>query len=100
MIYELVKGDKKLHIFLKGHLTFSDCLIFRELTEHVRNENNVHYLIDLSELDFIDTAGLGMLILARDTIAQKNAKIQLKGLQGQVEKMLHFSQLNHLFSVI
>lgn len=96
MIYELVKNEEQLSIFLKGHLTFSDYLVFREITEHMQKEKNSRYLLDISELDFIDTAGLSMLLIAHDTIQQKNAMLKVKGAQGQVEKMITFGQLNHL----
>ena len=55
--------------------------------------------INLSELEFIDSAGLGMLLIARDKVRSVEGKIVLKGAQGQVKKMLDLGHFERLFQL-
>jgi HptB-dependent secretion and biofilm anti anti-sigma factor len=87
-------------INLKGRLTFADYGNFREMIDTCSEHSSKKYHIDLSNLEFIDSAGLGMLLIARDKINLKQGEIALVGAQGQVKKMLDLGRFNSLFEVI
>lgn len=91
------KGSKT-EIDLKGRLTFADYSLFREITT-LFNEADVNdCLFDLSELEFIDSAGLGMLLIARDKLQSRNGQLTLRGAAGQVKKMIDLGRLDALFA--
>jgi len=90
---------KEAEIDLKGRLTFADYATFREITS-IFNETEVSTcLFDLSHLEFIDSAGLGMLLIARDKLQSRDGQLVLKGAQGQVKKMLDLGRLDSLFKI-
>jgi anti-anti-sigma factor len=50
-------------------------------------------------LEFIDSAGLGMLLIIRDKLNAKNGSVLLRGSQGQVQKMLKLGNFETLFVI-
>jgi anti-anti-sigma factor len=93
----LVKST--LHITLSGKFTFSDHREYRklldELAEAEINEINFH----LECLDFVDSAALGMLLLALDVAESKHKRLVLSGATGQVKRMFDLSRFNTLFVI-
>lgn len=100
MNYTLKKVGKEIHIDLQGRLTFADYGSFRELTELFAEHEAKECFLDLSQLEFIDSAGLGMLLIARDKIKIYEGNVILKGAQGQVKKMLCLGHFESLFKVV
>ena len=53
----------------------------------------------MRDLEFIDSAGLGMLFLASDEAGNKNIKITMRNVQGTVQRMLEISQFNEIIPI-
>lgn len=100
MIYTLKNLGTETSIDLKGRLTFADYSNFREMTEVFSEHNVKKCFLDLSGLEFIDSAGLGMLLIARDKLRLIDGDIILVGAQGQVRKMLDLGHFSSLFKVV
>jgi len=90
---------EKAQVDLKGRLTFADYSLFREITMLFNDAEVNDCLIDLSELEFIDSAGLGMLLIARDKLQSRNGRLILRGAVGQVKKMIDLGRLDALFTM-
>jgi len=88
-------------ISLHGAFLFNSHQHFRSiLTEHLeRNEGQDRLVFDLRQTDQIDSAGLGMLLLARQSAAERKRTIVLRGARGQVQRMLAISKFETLFTV-
>lgn len=99
MIHRIKSTGQKTEFELKGRLTYSDYNSFRQLSEVLGTVEGQMCTIDLSELEFIDSAGLGMLLLARDRINERKGNITLRGAHGQVRKMLELGKFDTLFQV-
>jgi len=99
MIYKIIATGRKAEIEFKGRLTFSDYNQFRQITDIIGESPNQVCIFDLSELDFIDSAGLGMLLLARDKIQECRGKITLLTVSGQVKKMIELGRFDALFTI-
>lgn len=84
---------------IKGRLTFADYSQFRELTELFTENKSRECQMVLDDLEFIDSAGLGMLLIARDKMRMQDGEVTLKGAQGQVKKMLDLGHFGSLFRV-
>jgi anti-anti-sigma factor len=99
MIYNLRNSGDQTTIDLKGRLTFSDYAVFREVVDIFNTSPVKRCLLDLSELEFIDSAGLGMLLIARDKVQGKNGHLVIRGASGQVRKMLDLGRFDTLFTL-
>ena len=86
-------------VALSGEFTFSDHVSFKELVSRLLEAKQSQIVIDLTKLNFIDSAGLGMLLLVREEAGKANGKVVLRGPHGQVKRMFDVTKFNTLFSV-
>ena len=99
MDYGITENDKIKEIALSGRLTFADNKVFREVVSNVEGTSGGACVFDLGDLEYIDSAGLGMLILARDAAAGKKLELKLRGAQGQVQQMLRISKFETFMTI-
>jgi anti-anti-sigma factor len=99
MIYKIKNDEHALTIMLKGNLTFTDYGTFSQILDAIAKNKEKECIIDLDELDHIDSAGLGMLILCKERIENDNKQIVLKHAKGQVSKMLELGKFNEIFDI-
>jgi anti-anti-sigma factor len=87
------------HISVSGEFTFADHAPFKQMVSEIFAVKGKSVVIDLSKLDFIDSAGLGMLLLARDEAKKNDRELILKRPVGQVKRMFGVTKFNTLFNV-
>jgi len=59
----------------------------------------VNLVIDLKEVLFIDSSGLGVLVSAFKNASTRNGSIKLSGLQTQVKSMFELTRLHRVFDI-
>lgn len=100
MEYRIYQGDAgKSVIECSGRLTFSNSTAFMRITEELKASEGKSWVLELSRLEFIDSAGLGMLLMARDVLGEHKGRLTLKGAQGQVSKALNLARFDELIQV-
>jgi|UniRef100_Q07SD2 anti-anti-sigma factor len=97
MQYELKDNDAT--VALSGDLTFTDHVAFREIADRLARCSARTVTIEVSNLKFIDSAGLGMLLIAREEAVKSNRTLVLRGAQGQVNRMFELTKFATLFTV-
>jgi len=88
-----------LKISLADKLTFEDHDNFRELLKLVSNNDHQRCEFDLAELHAIDSAGLGMLMIAYETAQKVGMKFTLARPSGQVERLLGISEFDKVMNI-
>mgnify|MGYP006281548813 CR=1 FL=1 len=84
---------------LQGKFTFADHANFRNVIDCVK-ENDVSTLtLDLEKLEFVDSAALGMLLVAREEAQKHDVSITLVSPSGHVKKMFELSNFDSLFTI-
>jgi len=94
--------DIKNDIFeakLSDNITFSDLDGFRKMIKRMVESHSGSNIVDLSDVEFIDSAGLGMLLLARDEISKTSSNLTLKSPQGQVRRMFAVARFEEMFNI-
>lgn len=99
MEYLVHDDDGIKEVTLKGHLTFADHEAFGSIIENIREYEGDECVIDLENLERVDSAGLGMFVLLRDMANSKNLKMIFRKPRGQVMRMLEISEF-HTFLTI
>lgn len=95
--YKTEFADGITTVEVTGRFTFGDHSSFRKLIEEVRGHESSTLVLNIAGVDFIDSAGLGMLLLARDEGEKTNTTVTLRGAQGQVRRMLAVARFDTLF---
>jgi HptB-dependent secretion and biofilm anti anti-sigma factor len=97
MQFQFVNNDACVQ--MAGDLTFTDHATFKTMTDRLFGGAGPSVIMDLAKLDFIDSAGLGMLLLAKDTAEKSNRKLVLRNPTGQVKRMFGLTKFDTLFAV-
>lgn len=92
-------ANGQLTISIADKLTFEDHNNFRELLKLMTANDHKSCVIDLHELQTIDSAGLGMLMIACETAEKAGIKFSLQKPMGQVERLLEISEFNKVMNI-
>lgn len=99
MEYTVNNTPSSIQVALKGQLTFSDNSKFKEIIDMLENEKLQSVSLNFREVDFIDSAGLGMLLLLRDQCQERNITVGIQSPVGQVHKIFMISKFDQLFTI-
>lgn len=100
MQYTKTTHEGTCELIMSGQFTFSDNLTFRDMLDDVTKDSISSLIVDVSSIEFIDSAALGMFLLLRDFATKKHISLTLKQPQGQVKKIFDVSRFEQLFKII
>lgn len=95
--YRSVDG-RELTITIRGRFDFTTHQAFREAYQTLA-ERPERYRIDCSQVTYMDSSALGMLLLLRDFAGEETANIQLVDCPPDVRKVLLISNFDQLFEI-
>ena len=78
MRLETYKSNNKFEAEISDKLTSSDLSNFRELLSEIKQSTCKVIVLDLDNLEWIDSAGLGMLILAKELAEKEELELVLR----------------------
>lgn len=99
MDYGIESKDQDTVVRLRGRLTFNDHAKLRGLIREMLQLSGKRHILDLSALEFVDSAGIGMLLIAREELANVNKTLVLRSAQGQVKRVLTVAQLSKIVTI-
>lgn len=97
MEYTIRESPGATEIRLEGRLTFADHARFRGIITAIRDANGADAVLDLSGLDFADSSGLGMFIIAYDTALKANKQFSTRGARGEVKRLMTLARFEKKF---
>jgi HptB-dependent secretion and biofilm anti anti-sigma factor len=86
-------------VSISGEFTFTDHPAFKAIASRLLERQGKPIVIDLAKLEFIDSAGLGMLLIVRDEADKAGRRLVLRGPCGQVKRMFEVTKFDTLFTV-
>lgn len=92
-------SDNACDVRFSGRFTFDAHQEFRDILRLFERPDIRQVNIDVSQVDFIDSAALGMLLLANDEASKSNRTLVIRGATGQVKKMFNLAQFNTIFTL-
>lgn len=99
MELSIEQHDGGARVTLSGQFTFTDNVKFRDVIDLVHAHGMRFLEMDFNAVNFIDSAGLGMLLMLRDNCQTKHVPISLHSPHGQVAKIFTISKFDQLFSI-
>ena len=100
MHVETRKSGQVVILDLKGRLTagLGDQIV-RESIDELLAEGWKRILLNLSEVSFLDSAGLGELVAGLKTCKRFGAEMKLLNVAGRVQSALYMSRLLPVFEI-
>lgn len=99
MIVKTLIKDSVFEAHLSQRLSFADNGLFRKLLEEMQAANARHWVLNVSELTSLDSAGLGMFILAMENAKKASATLVLRSPTEHVRKLIELSKMDKLIKV-
>lgn len=84
---------------LKGRLEFTDHDRLRDIVGLLDAPGIRRIVIDVSALEFIDSAGLGMLLILQEEAEQKNIKLIVRSPQNDVKRSIDLAKIGEIIAI-
>ncbi len=98
--YDLHATQNGIRIHLKGQFNFHARKAFNQASQKaLHHADGREIALDMADIDYMDSAALGMLLLLRDKAGKYGKQIVLKRAQGQVLEILQVANFDRLFDI-
>ncbi|HXH20049.1 MAG TPA: STAS domain-containing protein [Chitinophagales bacterium] len=101
MDFTITQDDKVSVLTLKGSLLAD--VQTKEILEKVSalvQEGKVNFVVDMGQLKFINSSGLGMLLTCLLKARKNRGDLILANVPEQVSNLLNITKLNSVFSIV
>ena len=92
------ENSNEVNISISGQFDFSKLQEFRESYKSF-NSANSQYVVDLSQVEYMDSSALGMILLLKKHAESVGGNVTLKSPNAQVKKILDISNFNQLVDI-
>jgi anti-sigma B factor antagonist len=94
------KVDGVVVVDMSGRLTIGEpVLLFRETLRVQVNDGARHFVLNLGDVSYIDSSGLGELVSAYTTVRNKQGDVKLLNLTAKAKDLLQMTKLLTVFDV-
>ena len=90
-----IKDGKE--ILISGSFTFRDHDTFFEIVSLIKTAQDKKIVFNMTDCDFIDSAALGMIVIAHDEAASKGVELSIKGVKGKVKDVMYAARFDSLY---
>ena len=97
MNYKMTNLKNGKEVLISGSFTFRDHDTFFEIVSMIKTGYEKRVVLDMSECEFLDSAALGMLVIAHDEAVAKKVNLVIKGVQGKVKDVLYAARFDTLY---
>jgi len=92
--------DNRAVVRLQGRFDFNSHREFRECVDGVLQQTAIReVVVDLGEVEYLDSSALGMLLMLRDKARGSNKEVSLANCKGAVKQVLDIANFSKLFAI-
>ncbi len=95
--YNIIKQDEKFYI--KGEIDVSNCEQFKEKLYKIVDNTEMDLQLEFSDLRYIDSAGLGILVGTYKRLKEAERKLTISGSSENIKKLFYITKLNTLIDI-
>lgn len=100
MLYAINRSDTEAIISLEGRLTYKDADCFsRMLADALASVLKGQVVLNLAGLEYLDSTGLGMLLVADADLRKQGSSLRLAAASGQVARLLQKTRMDEVIGV-
>lgn len=88
-----------LILVISGRFTYYSRRVFQAVIKNAESSGIRHIILDFSHVTWIDSAGLGLLALARIECEGHQVSMSLVGLQSPVKEVIEQASLSELIPI-
>lgn len=99
MKYNITKNKKILNVTISGPFNFEDSEAFFPIVKEIRAYDGLELCFDLSDCTFIDSAGVGMLMIAAKDANQRNIQREIKAAPKAIREILTIAKVSNFYKM-
>jgi HptB-dependent secretion and biofilm anti anti-sigma factor len=99
MKYHMTTEPDGIRIGLQERLDFNDQQEFRRLVSEVVERKPQHVTVDLSALEMLDSAGLGLLVILSERVKQAGGGVRLARPNQDVKHILDIVEFEKIIPI-
>lgn len=93
MQYRIVQEPHFVRAVLSGRLTYHHADTVRALIDGLKGQPGRHVLLDLTQVDFLDSAGIGMLLVLNGELLSAGTRTAMLPGRGQVGRVASLTRI-------
>lgn len=96
-----VKKTENIYIIdVIGEMDLYNSYKLKELVTKMLDKGVSSFVINLEQVDYIDSSGIGALIFINTTLKKKNSNLLISNIQNSVQKVIELTKLSKFFPII
>lgn len=96
MDFQTRNSPEAVEVHMTGRLEFTDHDRLSDIVALIEQSRARRFVIDVSQLEFIDSAGLGMLLILQDEAETRNVKLIVRGPRGAVRQSIDLARIGEI----
>jgi anti-sigma B factor antagonist len=97
---EYLRQDGTVVVRIVGEVDLASAPVLREaLIELIDGQGNLFVVLDLEELSFIDSTGIGVLVRALRSVREKGGDLTLTNCRAATLRILEIAGLTEIFGI-
>lgn len=93
------QNGNSITITLTGRFDASVAQKFKDTINELLDQDNILYVIDLKEVDYMDSGGLGSLVASLRRVREKEGEIKLCSPNSKVRKVFELTRTHRIFDI-
>lgn len=98
MKLETKRNEDEIEIFANGEIDLNNIKDLEDLLNDVTKEGK-NLIIDMADVRFIDSTGIGLLVKTYKVLKQENKSIEIRNAKGNVRKVFKITCLEDVFNM-
>ena len=99
MELKIRKNGEVYIIDVNGEMDLYNSYKLKELVSKMLEKNVKSFIINMEQVDYIDSSGIGALIYICSTIKKMNLKLAISNVHGSVKKVIELTKLTGYFPI-
>lgn len=101
MAMEIRQSEKEGVVILepKGRLTVGDASELRDRVRSLMESGKRNFILNLAQVDYIDSTGLGMMVICFTSVQKAGGKLKLLNLSRRNIELLVLTKLTTVFEI-
>jgi anti-anti-sigma factor len=99
MEFTQATGQDGVVVALAGAFTFKDHHVFRAILDRLKDASGHRHVFDLSRLEFLDSAALGMIRIAEDEGRAAGWSLTLRKAPPAIARLMELASMDTLFTI-
>jgi anti-sigma B factor antagonist len=96
---DLEEIDNNLTGFIRGEIDAHTAPVLREKLEAFQNEEGLKAVLDLSDVNYMDSTGLGVFVAFYKSVNAKGGHVKLKGLSSRLKRLFDITGLGEIMDI-